>query len=204
MAKIGVIHPSSLAIGSLLGDQPGIELLGLSAFESCADRLPRMASGLLIVGREGHDFPAFTQKIIDQAIERGLPILASGSGMHLLNAALGGGDPIESAHVDRDAARNGGRASTSIFLAPGAKTSSTIGGSGWLSIGCDHKLGIEQSSLSPSLMTACISDDRFVEAYEVPGHHWVIGVQWDVTIPGNLPRGFDNVLLAFLERSAGA
>ena len=67
-----------------------------------------------------------------------------------------------------------------MFLAPGAKVSSTIGGSGWLSLECNHQEGIRHSDLAPDMMPAAISDDRVVEAFEMPGFHWVFGVQWDV------------------------
>ncbi len=201
MSKIGVLHPSSSASEDTISGLPLADLIDPQRFEVCTDGLPPVASGLLIVGAEEREFPTFSHRTIGEALRRDLPILASGAGMHALNAALGGGEPIPSSHGDRDPSGSSRKTSTSIFLAPGAKTSSTIGGSGWLSIRCDHTLGIEQGALSPKLMASCISNDRFIEAFEIPGHSWVIGVQWDVKNAEKLPRGFDSILLAFLERA---
>ena len=53
------------------------------------------------------------------------------------------------------------------------------------------------------MMPAAMSDDRVVEAFEMPGFHWVFGVQWDVFGATRLPRGFDSVLIAFIERAMG-
>ena len=52
-------------------------------------------------------------------------------------------------------------------------------------------------------MASAIADDRVVEAFEMPGHQWVIGVQWDVFSANPMPRGFDAVWMAFMERVAG-
>ena len=139
--------------------------------------------------------------VVRVALEAEIPILGSAVGMHQLNVALGGdvARPTPEHVADESQRRN----RRSIFLAPGAKVSSTIGGSGWLSLECDHQEGIRQSDLAPDMMPAAISDDRVVEAFEMPGFHWVFGVQWDVFGATRLPRGFDNVLVAFIERAMG-
>lgn len=159
-------------------------------------------SGLFIYGKQGTSVHSFGKGVIMDAIARKIPILASNTGAHVLNIALGGGGPVATGD-NHTPSSNGKRRRTSIFLAPGSKTSSTIGGSGWLSVRCDHRFGIRQSVLADSMMVACISDDRFVEAFESPGHSWRIGVQWDLlSDPKLLPRGFDNLLLAFIERAS--
>ena len=159
-------------------------------------------SGLFIYGKPEASVQSFRKGAIMDAIAKNIPILASSTGAHALNVAFGGGGPVATGD-NHTPLSNGKRHRTSIFLAPGSKTSSTIGGSGWLSVRCDHGFGIRQSVLADSMMVACISDDRFVEAFESPGHNWRIGAQWDLlSDPKLLPRGFDNLLLAFIERAS--
>ncbi len=164
-------------------------------------RLPVDAAGLLIYGPNESRLAGDIGEIAKAALDAGIPVLASGSGMHALNVALGGDQPRRmtehAVSTDSETVRR------SVFLAPGAKVSSTIGGSGWLTVRYDHCTGINQSGLAPGAMAAAITEDRVIEAFEMPGHRWVIGVQWDIFGATRLPRGFDNVLIAFLERAIG-
>ena len=174
------------------------ECVSVEIVRDDSSKLPAGVCGLLIYVANGSSINTDISKIVAEALETDIPILGSATGMHMLNVALGG-DPAGSTpkHEQSKSGRN------SIFLAPGAKTSSTIGGSGWLSINCDHKDGIAQSGLAPGAMASAMADDRIVEAFEMPGHRWVLGVQWDVFGATRLPRGFDNVWLAFIERVEG-
>lgn len=164
-------------------------------------RLPQRATGLLIHGPSDQPFHLDIETLVAEALNVNIPVLASGSGMCLLNAAMCGDDARPTPqHIDGvkgDMVRN------SVFLAPGAKVSSTIGGSGWLTIPCRHGSGLVQAGLAPGLMISAISDDRVVEAYEMPGRHWVIGAQWDVLGAIKMPRGFDGILMSFVERATG-
>ena len=165
-------------------------------------RLPEGSDGLLIYAPDGSDFnPDGTSGAVDAALSAGLPILASASGMHLLNQAMDGDAP--KSNVAHSSAHDGEILRTPVFLAPGAKVSSMIGGSGWVSIECDHEKAVYQAGLAPGLMPSVIDADRVVKAFEAPGHGWVIGVQWDVFSANRMPRGFDAVWLAFAERVAG-
>ena len=171
------------------------------AIECVGEQFPPKATGLLIYAPNDVTFAHDLSETVRQAISARVPVLASATGMHLLNATLDGGDARKFAAHDH--AFNDERRRSSIFLAPGAKVSSTIGGSGWLSIPCDHRNGISQADLATDLMPSAISDDRVVEAFEMPGHKWVIGVQWDVFSANPMPRGFDAIWMAFMERVTG-
>ncbi len=164
-----------------------------------SDEVEADVCGLLVHGASdalAHDFAI---SAIRECVIRNLPILASGSGAHMFNLAMGGfSASVSPEHVTSEDDRRG--RATLVFLTPGAKTSSIIGGSGWLTLRCNHSSGLEHRSLARSLMPACISRDRFVEAFESPGHSWRIGVQWDILMPRLVPRGFDHLLLAFVER----
>ncbi len=198
---LAVAAPDDLVLEQLTVECDNNEI----AIERVDAQFPPNATGLLIYAPNDatfdESFDLDLSETVQQAISASVPVLASATGMHLLNATLDGGDARESAahdHAFKDERRR-----SSIFLAPGAKVSSTIGGSGWLSIQCDHRNGISQADLATDLMPSAISDDRVVEAFEMPGHKWVIGVQWDVFSANPMPRGFDAIWMAFMERVTG-
>ena len=190
-----VVAPEGVRLDQIAGDF-GFGEVSMHSVEG--EVFPDDAAGLMIYARDAVAFERDVTGLVREALEMGVPVLGSNGGMHLLNVALGGDEPIETpTHVgSEDSPVN----RKPVFLAPGAKVCSTIGGSGWLGFPCDHRKGIPQARLAPDLMVAAMADDRVVEAFEMPGHRWVIGVQWDVFGAKRLPRGFDAILLAFLER----
>ncbi len=200
MGRIAVLSSEPVAIEKL-GFDAVTRSISTARMTGAEDRLPDDATGLLIYAPDGSALDHCATDLVSYAVDTGVPLLASASGMHCLNVALSGDLPRPTpSHVNPDADR---RLRTSMFLVPGAKTSSTIGGSGWLSINCNHSEGIPQSRLAPGLMASAIADDLTIEAFEMPGHHWVIGVQWDVFNASRMPRGFDGISMAFMERAIG-
>ena len=161
-------------------------------------------AGLFIYAPHDSTLEGDAGAIVEDALACGVPILGSASGMHALNRAFGAApSPI----LGHDDGADDSPARVATFLAPGAKVSSTIGGSGWLTLPRAGKRAISQAALSPRLMPSALASDRTVVAYELPGHSWAIGVQWDVlrlaTGDDAMPRGFDAVWLAFVERVRG-
>jgi gamma-glutamyl-gamma-aminobutyrate hydrolase PuuD len=195
-----VVTPEHFTLQGMNGVD-GIESVAIADVWDSERGFTSPIDGLFIYADESGALTPELSMIVKTAKEANVPILGSAAGMHLLNTALCG-DVARATpgHTSDDQPRSGRK---SIFLAPGAKVSSTIGGSGWLSINCDHDRGIAQKELAPGAMTAAIADDRIVEAFEMPGHRWIIGVQWDVFRANRLPRGFDNVWMAFNERVTG-
>ena len=100
-----------------------------------------------------------------------------------------------------DLSRTALRVGTGSFSPPGAKVSYTIGGSGWVTVNSAHQFGITEAQLAPALLASAFADDRVIEAIELPGRHWVVGVQWRAHLIDELPGGFDSLLLAFVERA---
>ena len=199
-AQVVVVSPEPIAFGDLdiEYDLARAEIVEVGCHNP---ELPVDAAGLLVYGPNERRLTGDIRGIVEAALDAGIPVLASGSGMHALNAALGGDQPRRT--MEHAVSSDAERVRRSVFLAPGAKVSSTIGGSGWLTVRYDHTAGIYQSGLAPGAMAAAITEDRVIEAFEMPGHRWVIGVQWDIFGATRLPRGFDNVLIAFLERAIG-
>ncbi len=161
--------------------------------------LPDTTTGLLLAGDGDAASSSAASDAILRAVSMGMPVLGIGWGMHAINEAFGG-DPPTSLQ-GRGTGPTGGPDRHRIFLAPGAKLSYTIGGSGWVTVKGAHHVGITGAQLAPELLASAIAEDRVIEAVELPGRNWVIGVQWSAHLPDELPSGFDNVLLAFVERA---
>lgn len=197
---IAVAAPSTFAADRLVDDY-SLDRSDIVVLGAGQSQLPDLTAGLMIYTPNNHVSDTDVSSVVRAALEAAIPILGSATGMHQLNVALGGdaARPTPDHVVDETDRRN----RRPIFLAPGAKVSSTIGGSGWLSLNCNHEKGIRQSDLAPNVMPAAMSDDRVVEAFEMPGFHWVFGVQWDIFGATRLPRGFDSILMAFIERAIG-
>ena len=161
--------------------------------------LPDKSTGLLLAG-EGDETPGpAVSAAVLRAAGMGKPVLGIGWGMYAINAAYGGGPP---ACVDGHGPGSGGASGRHrIFLAPGAKLSYTIGGSGWVTVNSAHRMGITEAQLAPDLLASAFAEDRVIEAVELPGRHWVVGVQWRAHLIHELPSGFDSLLLAFVERA---
>jgi hypothetical protein len=158
-------------------------------------QLPESVGGLLVIGER--QFSGDVPAALRDALARELPVLGVNRGMHALNVALGGKPPVEAPDAD------GAPVKRPVFLSPGGKVSSTITGSGWVSVMFRNSWGIRPSELGPGLLATCYREDQFVAAFEVPGRHWTIGVQWDAHRVDELPGGFDNLLLALCERAVG-
>ncbi len=157
------------------------------------------ATGLLLAGEDDAISSGALSGAILGAVDAGIPVLGIGWGMHAINAAYGGGPPSPlrgpGTRMDGESVRH------RVFLAPGAKLSYTIGGSGWVTVNSAHRVGITEAQLAPDLLASAFAEDRVIEAVELPGRNWVVGVRWPAHMADELPSGFDNVLLAFVERS---
>ena len=156
--------------------------------------IPAGIGGLLAGGSSHLRAEDTVPAALTDAIDRDLPVLGVGWGMHVLNHALGGGTPraVEGCTKTR----------RTIFISPGAKLSYTIAGSGWVGIPVDHTHGLLPGDVADGMLASCYSEDRVVYAIEKPGRHWLIGVQWHAELIDSMPSSFDSLLLALVERSA--
>ena len=170
-----------------------IEVVGPS------ETLPETSTGLLLAGESESPPSSYACGAVRRAISMELPILGIGWGMHAMNAAMGGLAPVTVEGHGSPAPGESVR--RPIFLAPGAKLSHVIGGSGWVTVPSAHRLGIGAVQLSPKLLASAYAEDRVIKALEMPGPALAIGVQWRAHLAEELPRGFDNLLIAFIERA---
>jgi putative glutamine amidotransferase len=165
--------------------------------------LPEEATGLLIAGVGAFGEKESVPPALIQAIKKGIPVLAIGWGMHALNVALGGQPPIkvEGHGSPPNGETTGETTKHPLFMAPGGKVGYTITGSGWVTAPSAHTHGLLPAQVADGLLSSVYAEDLVVEAIEMPGREWLIGVQWPAHLPDSTPKGFDSLLLALVERS---
>src|SRR6266576_2569743 len=126
------------------------------------------------------------------AIDADLPFLAIGRGMHILNVARGGTltqhlpdrlgneshkpDPVKMTTHD-------------LQIAAASKLSGVLGDNA--QVPASHHQAVNQ--LGTGLLTAAWTSDEVVEALEVQGHRWGLGVQWNPE-DGDDPRLFEALI----------
>ena len=111
------------------------------------------------------------------ALRRDIPLLAICRGLQVLNVVLGGS---RHQHLPDVAGHEGHQPSPGVFgavnvgIAPGTRTAGLIGSR--LRVSCHHHQALAR--LAPGLKVTGRADDGTVEAVEVPGQAFAIGVQW--------------------------
>ncbi|MCX4968319.1 gamma-glutamyl-gamma-aminobutyrate hydrolase family protein [Streptomyces sp. NBC_00654] len=142
------------------GADVGPELYG-------AERDPR-------TGPPARERDAWEKALLDAALESGIPVLGICRGMQLLNVALGG---TLVQHIDGHAGPPG---TTGILgehvvtPVPGTRYASVVAGE--CAVPTYHHQAVER--LAPALVASAHAVDGTVEAVELPGPQWVLGVQW--------------------------
>ena len=127
-------------------------------------------------GRDAAEVTAF-----HTARLRGLPILAIGRGMHLVNAAMGGTQwvdlrrdlPSEVEH--RRTGTDLTRTAHDIVPERGSLLSTAIGTAAAVSVNSHHHQGVRD--VAPALRASARAPDGIIEALELPAER-ILGVQW--------------------------
>lgn len=162
---------------------------------SANDDIPSSAGALLVIGESLFD--GVVPPVLTRALDSGMPVLGVGWGMHAVNVALGGSEPVSVPEATGEPQR------MPAFISPGGKVSYTIAGSGWVTVPFRNTSGIKAGGVADGLLASCYREDGFIAAIERPGRNWVIGVQWNAHEIDSLPSGLDSLLLALVERAAG-
>jgi putative glutamine amidotransferase len=114
-----------------------------------------------------------------RAIERGIPVLGACRGMQILNVALGGTleqHLPEVIGVDRHRHTPGLFGDHEVRLEPGSLAARAVGGERSV-VKSHHHQGI--AALGEGfLATGTSPDDELIEAIELPGQRYVLGVLW--------------------------
>ena len=121
----------------------------------------------------------FEIALVRCAIERGIPVLGACRGMQILNVALGGTlhqHLPEVIYTDRHRHTPGVFGDHEVRLEPGSLAARAIGSEHSL-VKSHHHQGI--SELGEGLVaTGWSPEDRLIEAVEVPGAEYALGVLW--------------------------
>ena len=146
----------------------------------------------------------FETDVLEYALHKDLPVLALSRGMHILNLCQGGKLPStidghKNTHNDSDPSDH---STHTIYLAPGAKASAVIGSAGFFRVNTDHRKGLYEAQRAANLMSTAYSvEDGVIEGLESPNHSWVIGFQCKPERQAEVPRSFENLFLALVERA---
>jgi putative glutamine amidotransferase len=115
--------------------------------------------------------------LVRVALARGLPLLAVCRGLQILNVALGGTLhqhlPAVTGH-DRHQPGPGVFGAVDVTNEPGSRTAGLIGPR--VRVHCHHHQAVDR--LAGGLTVTGRADDGTVEAVEVPGPAFAVGVQW--------------------------
>jgi putative glutamine amidotransferase len=167
------------------------------------DRLLDGLDGLVLVGgmdnvdgKRPRD--AFEIELLRRAAQRGLPVLALCRGAQLLAVAYGGSlRPLQDGEGRRHGISAKSLAAHDVTVAPGSRLRELLG-PGAFRVSSTHFLGIADAG---RLRVAARADDGLIEAVELPGPRFVVGLQWH---PEWEPLGGDRSLAPFRALVAAA
>jgi len=172
-ANVTNLNPSNLAdLDRILDGLEGLVLVG-----GLDDVDPALYGGdpstAHFVERDRDDFEI---ELLRRAEQRGLPVLAICRGAQLLSVAYGGSLRTLSG---RQAERHGVSAKSlsahAVAPSPGTRLHAMLG-PGPFTVSSTHLQGIEDAG--SRLKVAARSDDGVIEAVELPGPRFVLGLQW--------------------------
>ena len=140
-------------------------------------------------------------RLLERALAVDLPVLGVCRGTQLLNVALGG---TLNQHIpdtvghQRHCPSPGVFGETRVALHPGSVPAGLLGPE--VTVACYHHQAIDK--VAPGLEVAGTSADGTVEAVELPGHHFVLGVQWHPEQDGGDLRLFEALVAAAAEKKS--
>lgn len=114
------------------------------------------------------------------AADSGIPVLAICRGIQLLNVAFGGEliPDIRSPTPHRASVPNGVSALHSITLRRGTLLSGILDAGQQHCVNSRHHQGFTEAQAAASLRVSALAPDGIVEAAELIGGSWILGVQW--------------------------
>jgi len=176
-----------------VGDRYGVA--GIAVVASSVEPVLDAVDGLLVIGggdiaasRYGEDPDGrnggvsdardeLELQLLDAALDRDLPVLAICRGHQVLNTLLGGTLVQQLPDVlgtTRHQPRAGAFGEVTVVTEPATHVHRLLGDSA--DVLCSHHQAVDR--LGESLLVSARSDDGVIEAVEVLGRSFVVGVQW--------------------------
>ena len=146
---------------------------------------------------------AHEMRLLQQALERDLPVLAVCRGHQFLNVALGG-SLVQQIEGDGHRADDAGesRWHTVSLVDGGGRLGGVYSSGRDLRVNSRHHQAVTAERLAPSLALLAYSPDGLVEAMESRAQRWVVGVQWHPERPEMHPDS-DVLFAAFVAACDG-
>jgi putative glutamine amidotransferase len=130
-------------------------------------------SGAHFVKRERDDFEI---ELLRRAEQRGLPVLAICRGAQILTVAYGGSlRPLSGLQAERHGLSAKSLSAHAVAIDPSSSLHAMLG-AGPFKVSSTHFQGIADAG--SRLRVAARSDDGVIEAVELPGPRYVLGLQW--------------------------
>ncbi len=167
------------------------------------------AGGLLVpdAGFTGGEPDDRALVLLDAALAADMPVLLTGKGMYLLNAAFGGTAPPVGGSVSArgEDEQTDGRGRRQIYLSPGSKMAAIIGSAGMFRVNSaawNCRMRLREPQRAERLMSIAYQlDDGTIEGLESKEHSWVIGVHFLPERAEEVPASFNSLFLGLVERA---
>jgi gamma-glutamyl-gamma-aminobutyrate hydrolase PuuD len=168
---------------------------GAGPVDGTVDRLVGALDGLVLIGGGDIDAARYGQPadprnggtnqqrddlelaLLAEALRSDLPVLAICRGLQVLNVALGGDlvqRLVDVTGSERHQPRPGAFGLVPVETAEESVVGRLLGHR--FEVLCSHHQAVD--SLGAGLVATARSDDGVIEAVELPGHRFVVGVQW--------------------------
>ncbi len=132
-----------------------------------------------------------------KCIQANKPILCTGYGLQILNSCLGGLNPIS---TPSHSSNNKESSYHRIFISPGSKLASILGSGGFVRINSRHSYSITETQKSSNFIASAYSlDDGIIEAIESTEDVYIIAVQFNPEIRGEMPPHFDKLFTSLIK-----
>ena len=131
------------------------------------------------------DRDAYELALLQEALQRDMPVLGICRGCQVMGVGLGGRLLLDIRHEDPSALQHtshpppdGASARHPLRIQPGTLLAAVLDPARFQECNSRHHQAV-RSDVSGDVRVAAVSpDDGIVEAIEIPGRRWAIGVQW--------------------------
>ena len=142
--------------------------------------------------------------LLNEALQRDMPVLCICRGMQVPNVAFGG-RLIQDLPGHRAERKDGAWVSAhhQVYVSPGSKLGAILGAGAFYRVNSRHHQGLREPQKALRLLASAYSlQDGLIEALESPDHSWVIGVQCHPEREDEVARGFLGLFDGFLQWAA--